>query len=74
MAKNRVELFLSSPASDTAYVFLPEHPGKGTSGVTKKQVRLRDIYPDYKGADLYFDFDKDNQLIGIEILSSNCRF
>ena len=69
MAKNKIELHLSSGGKEVAYVSLPDHPGKGTVGVVMKQVRLRDIYPDYKGADLYFDFDKDNRLIGVEILT-----
>ncbi len=68
MAKNKIELHLSSGEQDVAYVSLPNHPGRGTPGITRKQLRLKELVPEYKGADLYFDFDKENQLIGIEIL------
>ena len=67
MAKNKIE-FEPSKTGEVAYVYLPDHPGRGKPGVTKKQVRLRDIYPGYKGADLYFDFDHDDTLIGIDIM------
>ena len=68
MAKNSIELHLSKDDKDVAYVSLPNHPGKGTHGVSKKQIRLKHIYPNYQGADLVFDFDNTNCLIGIEIL------
>ena len=48
--------------------FSPDHPGKGTGGIVEKTVRLRDLM-DHKGSDLYLDFDKENRLIGIEILA-----
>lgn len=69
MAGKRIELHVSSGSGGVAYVTLPDHPGKGTPSVAKKQVSLKDIYPNYKGPDLYFDFDKDDRLIGIEILA-----
>lgn len=35
---------------------------------TEKQIWLSDLLPNYKGPSIYFDFDKDEKLIGIEIL------
>jgi hypothetical protein len=69
MAAGRIELKVSPPDEDVAYVSLPDHPGKGTPGVVVRQVRLRDIMNAYGGPDLYFDFDQENRLIGIEILA-----
>jgi hypothetical protein len=67
MAKGKLELKIT-PSKEVAYLSLPDHPGSGTPGVSCKQVNLHEIYPNYSGATLYFDFDKDNRLIGIEIL------
>lgn len=66
--KKKIELHLGAGGTGVAYVALPAHPGMGTPGVTGKQVRLRDLIPDYKGADLYIDFDKNGEVIGVEIL------
>lgn len=63
-----IVLTVSDDDKDVAYLALPDHPGRGTPGVAVKQMRLRDLTP-YSGPDLYFDFDKDGQLIGIEILA-----
>jgi hypothetical protein len=67
MVDGKIELRISR-GDDDAYVSLPDHPGKGTPGVVKKTVRLSDLL-DYKGPDLYLDLDKENRLIGIEILA-----
>jgi hypothetical protein len=69
MAKGKIELRVSEGDGDVAYISLPDHPGKGTPGVVTKQLRLIAICGDYKGPDVYLDFDKDNCLIGIEILA-----
>ena len=69
MAKNEIKLKVSADDKRVAYLSLSDHPGEGVPGVVKKQVRLKDLYPAYHGADLYFDLDEDNRLIGIEILS-----
>jgi len=50
-----------------AYLVLPDHPGSGRVAV-KRNVRLRDLVGDYTGPDLFFDFDEDNVLVGVEIL------
>ncbi len=68
MAKGKFELTIT-PSKDVAYLSLPDHPGKGTPSVACKTVELKEIYSNYNGATLYFDFDKDNRLIGIEILT-----
>jgi hypothetical protein len=68
MASDKIQLSVSQDDSGVAYVTLPGHPGRGSPGVTKSQIRLRDIYPDYIGPDLYFDLSEDRTLIGIEIL------
>jgi hypothetical protein len=65
---NKIRLKLGSDDSNVGYVFLPDHPGDGSFGVTKKQLRLRDLVSDYVGLDVYLDFDKDNRLIGIELV------
>jgi hypothetical protein len=68
MANGKIELKVSSEDSKVAYVSLPDHPSGIISGMVKKTLRLRDLIEDYKGPDLYFDFDHENRLIGIEIL------
>lgn len=52
----------------TAYLTLPQHPGRGTYGCVKKTIRLYDLIADYKGPDIFLDFDAEGVLIGIEIL------
>ena len=66
-----IKLKLSEDDDLTGYVYLPEHPGFETlkSGISKKQIHLHELIEDYKGADIIFDFDKNNVLIGIEILA-----
>lgn len=38
------------------------------TGSVNKNVYIKDVMPNYKGPDLYFDFDRDGFLVGIEIL------
>jgi uncharacterized protein YuzE len=66
--KRKMILTISDDDQDVAYLTLPGHPGRGTAGAVVKQTRLRDILT-YAGPDIYFDFDKDGDLIGIEILA-----
>lgn len=68
MAKGKLEFEISGRDRKVGYLSLPKHPGAGGHAVTVKQVRLLDLCTDYKGPDIYLDFDKDNCLIGIEIL------
>ena len=51
---------------DVAYLQLPAHIGDGQK--VDKTIRLLDLLEDYKGPDLFLDFDKDGVLIGVEIL------
>ena len=64
-----IQLNVSEDDSDVAYLMLPGHPGKGTPGIVAKQISLADKIEGYKGPDVYLDFDKEGQLIGIEILA-----
>jgi Protein of unknown function (DUF2283) len=69
MANGRIELKLSQDDSTVAYISLPDHPGSGTFGAVARQVRLLDLCGGYKGPDIYLDFDKENRLVGIEVLA-----
>ncbi len=68
MASGNIELEISADDEGVAYLTLPHHPGRGKSGASSKQVRLHDLIK-YPGPDIYFDFDKNGHLIGIEILT-----
>jgi len=69
MGKGKFSIEVAPGEGDSAYVYLPDHPGAGRPGVVARQVRLRDLYPDYSGVDVHFDFDSDNRLIGIDIMA-----
>ena len=69
MANGKIEFIMSSDESDVAYVSLPAHPGKGKHGVVARQVRLRDLFSEYDGPDIFLDLSASNQLIGIEVVS-----
>ncbi len=64
---NEIKLVVSEDDKTVGYIYLPNHPGKGQSGVSNKIIRLHDLIK-YKGPDIIFDFDKDNNIIGIEII------
>ena len=68
MANGKIELKISRGEGDVAYISLPDHPAKPVSGVVVKTLRLIELCGSYKGPDVYLDFDKDNRLIGIEVL------
>ena len=51
MAEKRTSLAVSADDQDVAYLYLPDHPGRGTSGVVVKQVRLSSLLK-YTGPDL----------------------
>jgi uncharacterized protein YuzE len=68
MAEKRISIAVSEDDQDVAYLYLPDHPGRGTSGVVVKQVRLSSLLK-YAGPDLNLDFDEHGQLIGVEILA-----
>lgn len=54
--------------ADTAYVYLPKHPEKCT-GCVAKTIDLVDLIPGYRGPRVHLDFDREENLIGIEILA-----
>ena len=64
-----MNLKLSKDDQGLGYLYLPNHPGAGNYGVVKKQLKLADVVSDYKGPDVYLDFNDANELIGIEIIS-----
>lgn len=68
MANGKFELNVSGGDSDVAYLSLPADPGRGRGGIVVKQIRLRDLQGDYEGPDVYLDFDKENRLLGMEII------
>lgn len=69
MANGTFELRTSEIPGKSAYLSFPEHPGAADAGIVVRHLRLMELYPDYKGADVIFDFDKDDHLIGIEVMS-----
>ena len=54
--------------TDAAYLILPRHPGFGSQGVVERTEDLCTLVENYKGPEIYLDFDKDGFLIGIELL------
>ncbi len=60
-------LKVSKRDDQVGYVYLSNHPGN-VYGIVKKQIDLRDLIGDYKGADILLDFNSEGVLIGIEIL------
>ena len=68
MSDNKIELTVSNDDPHVAYISLPRHPGKGEPGVVSKQIRLCETIEDYKGIDILLDFDKNGEVIGIEIV------
>jgi len=69
MNDKKIKLVLSADDEDVAYLYLPDHPGEGQAGCVSKQVRLSDLIAGLDGPDVYLDFDKNQKLIGIEILA-----
>jgi hypothetical protein len=69
MEPKRIELTISADDENVAYVKLPNHPGQGVQGIVAKQLRLRELCGSYNGPDIFLDFDKEDCLIGIEILA-----
>ena len=71
MNSKKIKLELSKDDNLTGYVYLPNHPSPDILivGISKKQIHLHELIKNYKGADIIFDFDKNDVLIGIEILA-----
>lgn len=53
-------------SGNVAYVKLPSP--SFTERKVSKNIRLHDLIPGVKGPDIIFDLDKDDHVIGIEIL------
>jgi hypothetical protein len=64
-----MKLSISNDDEEVAYLYLPDHPGKGTIGCTLKQIQLIDLIGRYSGPDIILDFGNSDTLIGIEILA-----
>lgn len=59
----------SGDDNGVGYLTLPSHPNKMVPGVVKKSIDLVDIVEGYKGPQVILDFDKDDVLIGIEVIA-----
>lgn len=64
----KIILKLSKDDDEVGYLYLPKHPKKTIFGIVKKTIPINELIMDYKGIPLYFDFDEDGELIGIEIV------
>ena len=69
---------LDGEEKDVFYVYLPNHPGKGKKLTVKNSIRMRnlflekdmdDILNSFGDVDIVLDFDVNNRLIGIEIIT-----
>jgi len=70
MANGKIELKVSEEDPLVAYLSLPAHPPRDQSwGCAVRTIRLIELMPEHKGADIIMDFDADGQIIGIEILA-----
>ena len=65
---SNMKLIISPDDSSVEYLQLSQHPGT-KKGVVKKSLELTDLMGNYKGPELVFDFDENDILIGIEILT-----
>lgn len=65
----KINLKISKDDDEVGYLYLPNHPRDGRSGISKKQIELSSLIEGYKGPEIILDFDAENTLIGIEILA-----
>lgn len=63
----KIRVKVSGRRADTAYIALPGH--RAEPGEVVKTLRLESIIEDYRGPRVHLDFDRQGQLIGIEILA-----
>jgi len=66
---NKIRVRISGRESETAYIKLPGHPKETITGIVKKTISLDELVDAYRGPRVYFDFDENDLLIGIEILA-----
>jgi hypothetical protein len=62
----KVELEITGPT--TAYIKLPTHPGTLRNA---RSLPLVNLLGKYKGPYVVFDFDKDDVLVGIEVVGDD---
>ena len=67
MNESPIQLNVSKDDDEMAYLYLPAHPKKIIPGIVKKQIRLSNVVENYKGPDIYLDFNEESELIGIEV-------
>jgi len=65
MADGKIEFRMSDGDDQVAYISLPDFRS-GEKVV--RQLRFDDIIPNYKGIDVYLDFNARDELVGIEIV------
>ncbi len=65
--KGNIELKTCKEDKSVSYIYLSNHP-RETIGCSKKTTFLRELIPNYIGPDIIFDFNENNEIIGIEIL------
>jgi hypothetical protein len=63
-----MELTISKDDPQVAYLYLSNFPRNASGKVVYKQICITDCIDGYKGPVLYFDFDENDQLIGIDIM------
>jgi len=62
-------LHLDGETSDTGYVMLPRHLGKGVHNTRLAQsIQLSELLPGLKGAEITLDVDVDGHILGIEVM------
>lgn len=64
---NKIKLMVSKDDPEVAYLYLPDHPGKGKNANIVNQIRLYDLIENFKGPDIYIDINEKGQAVGIEI-------
>lgn len=67
MKLNKIKLKVSKDDNSVAYVYLKNYPSETEIVKIKSMRRLCDLMK-YKGPDIIFDFDENDELVGIEIV------
>lgn len=65
--KNKIIVKISPDDEKIGYVYLPNELDDDKRKVAKT-IDLSDVIEDYKGVEVYLDFNEDGVLIGIEII------